>query len=189
GEDAGQPDARRHGHRVRRPALHRAQAEHHDPRQGQRHHSGGHAQHQDRRQEGPALAHRRHGRAVDDGRQGLQLLLRRGRQPGPDGPRHLRADHRAQGHPRRPPALPGREHDGQCPPHRGRAGRHVPAGNGGAGGGRGRPRGEKPDRHLLLQAGGALQRREDHGAPLRHHRREDRGEDRGRFLRGAGEGL
>ena len=85
-------------------------------------------------------------------------------------PRDLRADHRLEGHPRRPPALPGREHDRPGPHDRGRAGGHDPARAGDAGNRRGRSGGEGADRLLLLQAGAALERRQDHGPALRHVR-------------------
>ena len=51
------------------------------------------------------------------------------------------------------------------------------------------PTHQEPDRGLVLQAGGALERRAHHGAALRHHRHQDRGDDRRRQLRRAGEGL
>ena len=46
-----------------------------------------------------------------------------------------------------------------------------------------------PDRRVLLQAGEAVQRREDLGAAVHRDRRAHRGEDRGRQLRGACQGL
>ena len=65
---------------------------------------------------------------------------------------------------------------------------HLPADRR-AGSGRGRSGGEGPDRRLVVQAGQAVQRREDLGAAVHRDRREDRGEDRGRQLRGARQGL
>ena len=46
-----------------------------------------------------------------------------------------------------------------------------------------------PDRRLLLQAGGAVERRAHHGAALRRYRHEDRGHDCRRLLCGARQGL
>ena len=48
---------------------------------------------------------------------------------------------------------------------------------------------KEPDRGLVLQAGNAVERRAHHGAAVRHHRHQDRGDDRRRQLRRAGEGL
>ena len=51
------------------------------------------------------------------------------------------------------------------------------------------PTHQEPDRRVVLQAGGAVERRAHHGAALCHHRHQDRGDDRRRQLRRARQGL
>ena len=55
-------------------------------------------------------------------------------------------------------------------PGGGRSGRHPSAAHRRAGSGRGRPGGEGPDRRLVVQAGQAVQRREDLGAAVHRDR-------------------
>ncbi len=73
--------------------------------------------------------------------------------------------------------------------HEERAGRHRAAAPRRPRSGGNRAGGERPDGLVVLQAGGPFQRRAHQRAALRHHRHQDRGDDRRRQLCRAGEGL
>ena len=72
---------------------------------------------------------------------------------------------------------------------RGRAGFDRTAAKGDAGSGGNRAHDQRPDRRLVLQAGGAVERRAHHGPALRRHRHQDRRDDGGRLLCRARQGL